>query len=151
MKKILVLLLLAAAVAPASAQKHRKSSSATRQEAKAPDAVQQAFQQRFAGATEVAWHKMASGHWYADFHQDSLATKVEYDPDGQWVATRAAIPPAQLPDTVTRALGTRYPGAVVQEATRIERADVAPYFRLEVDLSGTTKELLANEQGTLIE
>jgi hypothetical protein len=146
-RRLSILFILAAvAVIPAGAQKH-----ADRHGVKAPDAVQQAFEQNFAGVSEETWHKMASGNWYADFSRDSLNAKAEFTADGQWVATRTAVSSAQLPDTVNSAIQQKYPGATISQATWIQRADVAPYYQIALQQGGMEKDILANDKGTITE
>lgn len=156
MKKLSLLLLLAgAAILPASAQKHSRHSEKKRiaitKADKAPDAVAQAFQQKYSSVTPESWHKMASGDWYADFNEDSSASKAEFTPDGQWVATRTALSSAQLPDTLNNAIQQKYPGATISQITHVERSDVAPYYEISLQANGAEKDILANNSGTITE
>lgn len=156
MKKLSLLLFLAgAAILPASAQKHsrhtEKRHEAIAKVEKAPDSVQQAFQQKYSSITGEIWHKMASGDWYTDFNEDSSTSKAEFTPDGQWVATRTALSSSQLPDTITNAIQQKYPGATVSQVTHIERSDVAPYYEISLQVNGAEKDILANNSGTLTE
>lgn len=154
MKKLSICFLLAAAaVSPAMAQRHAKhkaTASVSRIE-KAPDAVVQAFSQNFQNITGETWHKMASGNWYADVSQDSLHTKIEFAPDGNWIATRTALNVTQLPDTINMAIQGKFPGSTIDQATRIQRADVAPYYRIALSVGGNEKDILANDSGTITE
>ncbi|MGH2643429.1 MAG: PepSY-like domain-containing protein [Chitinophagaceae bacterium] len=154
MKKLSLLLLLAgAAILPASAQKHSrhsgKKSVAMAKAEKAPDAVEQAFQQKYASITVESWHKMASDNWYADFNEDSGASKAEFTPGGQWVATRTALTGSQLPDTISKAIQQKYPGAAISQVTHIERSDVAPYYEISLQINGAEKDILANNSGVI--
>lgn len=152
MRKILLFTLLAGIAAfPASAQKSKKHTKAIAAVAKAPDVVKQAFQQNFATATDVNWHKMASGNWFAEFSQDSLQTKAEYTPDGQWVATRTALAETSLPDTVLNAIKIKYPTATIDHILRIQRADVAPYYQIALQVDSAEKDILANDAGSITE
>lgn len=149
MRKLSILVVLAALAAfPALVQAQGKTSK----KEQAPEAVAQAFQQHFGQLAGVeTWHKMASGNWYAAVSSDSLQSKVEFTPDGQWVATRTALSNMQLPDTLTTAIQQKYPGASVDQATRIQRADVAPYYQIALQVSGMQKDILANDLGTITE
>lgn len=154
-KGCLLILLAAAAIIPATAQrrtarhteKHRMVSKVER----APDSVSQAFQEKYPSVTGETWHKMASGHWYADFQQDSTSSKAEFTPDGQWVATRTALTQSQLPDTVVNAIQQKYPGSTIGGITHIERSDVAAYYEISLQVNGAEKDILANSDGTLAE
>lgn len=152
MRKLLLLVLLAGiAAVPASAQKNKKTLHASTAVSKAPDVVAQAFQQNFAAASQVSWHKMASGNWFAEFSQDSLHSKAEYASDGQWIATRTALAATALPDTVTHAIMAAYPGATINEVLRIERADVPAYYQIALLVNGAEKDILANDSGSITE
>jgi hypothetical protein len=149
MKKLNLLVLLAAmAIFPAITQAQSKKSK----KEQAPEAVTQAFQQSFGQWTGLeTWHEMASGNWYAAVSSDTLQSKIEFTPDGQWIATRTALSSMQLPDTLTTAIQQRFPGAQVDQATRIQRADVAPYYQIALQVAGTQKDVLANDFGTITE
>lgn len=152
MKRFLLFALLATiAAVPASAQKHKKTIKTSVAVSKAPTVVTQVFEQNFAAAKNVQWNKMASGNWFASFSQDSLQTKAEFTADGQWVATRTALTPATLPDTVLQAIQLKYPGAVIDHVLRIQRADIAPYYQIALQVDGAEKDILANDAGSITE
>lgn len=133
------LLLVFAAFIPAAAQK-------------VPDAVVQAFKLHFADVSNVTWHKMASGNWYADFSADSsVQSKAEYSQDGQWIATRTSLSAGNLPDTLTKAITTQYPTATIKQITHIQRSDIQPYYQIALETGSGEKEILANNTGTIVE
>lgn len=137
-KYIFFSLLLFAAFIPAAAQK-------------VPDAVVQAFKFHFTNVSNVSWHKMASGNWYADFSTDSLQSKAEYSSDGQWIATRTSLSAGNLPDTLTKAITTQYPTATIKQITHIQRSDIQPYYQIALETGSGEKEILANNTGTIVE
>lgn len=138
----LCILLAVAAVSPAVAQTSTQ----------APETVTQAFSQLFGDVSGASWHKMASGNWYADVALDTLHAKVEFSPDGNWIATRTAVEAAQLPDTLHTAILQRYPGSTINQAMRIQRADVAAaYYQISLDVAGNERDILANDAGTVTE
>lgn len=139
------------AVIPASAQKSGTPIKTSTEVKKAPPAVARAFQQQFADASGLTWHKMASGNWFAAFSADSMRSRAEYTPEGQWVATRTACTEAALPDTVLRAVSERYPGAAIAGILRIQRADVPPYYQIALQEDDTQKNILANDAGSITE
>lgn len=152
MRKIFLLILLAAVAAiPASAQKSKKPVKTSTAVSKAPEAVSQAFQQTFMNASQVSWHKMASGNWFAEFSEDSLQAKAEYTNDGQWVATRTSFSQSALPDTLLNAIKLKYPDATINQVLRIQRADVPAYYQIALDENGAEKDILANDSGSITE
>lgn len=144
-------MLAMAATMTATAQRKHARHKASHEEVKAPDAVRQAFSQNFAEVSSETWHKMASGNWYADFAEDSLEAKAEFTPEGAWVATRTALSPSQLPDTVNTAIRLQFPSAAVSGVTRIQRADVPSYYRIILQTNAGEKQILANDKGVITE
>jgi hypothetical protein len=151
MKKFILWCILATVTMTPAIAQHAHAGKTVAKAEKAPEAVIQAFQQNFSDVSEATWHMMASGNWYADFSQNSMPTKAEFTPDGQWVATRSALTAVQLPDTIHTALQQKYPGSTVSQATLIRRADVAPYYLIALEIGGNEKDVLANDKGAITE
>jgi len=117
----------------------------------APAPVKDAFGQNFAGVNEAKWSKSVTGNWIANFQRDSVKTAVEYTADGNWVATRSEYAGDRLPESVATTLRTKYPSATVKDGWRIERANVAAYYKVNIQDNGTDKSVLINEAGTITE
>ena len=131
-----------------SAKKSKKIIAKT--EAVAPVTVKDAFQQTFSGS-EAKWSKNYSGHWVANFTKEDIKKTAEYDVDGKWVATRSAFAADKLPETVASTLKTKYPDATIKDGWKIERSDVAAYYKVNIQENGTEKAVLINEAGTITE
>ncbi|KAA2244625.1 hypothetical protein F0L74_01225 [Chitinophaga agrisoli] len=129
----------------------KKSKSTTAKALVAPVPVKDAFEQNYAGITDAKWSKRGAGNWVANFSKEDVKTAVEYSPEGSWVATRSEYTADQLPETVASALKTKYPGATVKDASKIERKDVAAYYKVNIQDNGTDKAVLINEAGTITE
>lgn len=138
-----------------SQQKSSKSkkTKTTAKKVEAPAPVKDAFAQNaeFAAATDAQWAKTSGGNWIASFNRDNVKTAVEYNAEGTWVATRSAFETGNLPETVLGTLKNKYPSAVVKEGWKIERADVAAYFKVNIDDNGTAKTVLLNDAGTIVD
>lgn len=117
----------------------------------APAPVKDAFGQNFVGVNEAKWSKSVTGNWIANFQRDSVKTAVEYTADGNWVATRSEYAGDRLPETIATTLKTKYPAATVKDGWRIERANVAAYYKVNIQDNGTDKSVLINEAGTITE
>jgi hypothetical protein len=117
----------------------------------APDPVKGAFEQNFAGITDAKWSKGGSGNWTANFSKEDVKTAAEYSAEGNWIATRSEYKAEQLPETVASTLKTKYPTATVKDGWKIERADVAAYYKVNIQDNGTEKLVLINEAGTITE
>lgn len=152
-----VTLLLCAAIFTSSIafsqQKSTKKSRTTAKKVEAPAPVKAAFEQnaQYAGTTDAAWAKTASGNWIASFNRDSVKTSVEYNAEGAWVATRSEFLNGAVPETVLGTLKNKYPSAVVKEGWKIERADVASYYKVSIEENGAAKTVLLNDAGTIVD
>jgi YD repeat-containing protein len=137
----------------AFSQKKSSKSKAIAKKVEAPAAVKEAFQQngQFAGTADAAWKKTASGNWVASFDKEGIKTAVEYNAEGAWVATRSEYATGNLPETVLGTLKNKYPSAVVKDGWKIERSDVAAYYKINIDDNGSAKTVLLNDAGTIVD
>ncbi|MRG49081.1 hypothetical protein GFS24_28485 [Chitinophaga sp. SYP-B3965] len=140
----------------AFAQQQKTSAKKTKVIAKkieAPANVKDAFQQneQFAGTTDAVWLKTSAGNWIASVNKENIKTAVEYNAEGTWIATRSEFPAGNVPEPVLGTLKNKYPSAVVKEGWKIERADVASYYKINIDDNGTAKTVLLNDAGTIVD
>ncbi|MGX5818443.1 hypothetical protein ACWKWU_09620 [Chitinophaga lutea] len=155
MKK--VTLLLCAAIFSSgvafSQAKSTKKSKVIAKKLEAPAPVKDAFAQNteFSGAADAVWNKTASGNWVATFHKENVKTAAEYNAEGAWVATRSEYQAGALPESVLGTLKNKYPSAVVKDGWKIERSDVAAYYKVNIDDNGTAKTVLLNDAGTIVD
>ncbi|GAA4302403.1 hypothetical protein GCM10023143_04740 [Compostibacter hankyongensis] len=136
------MLFMLAAVTVAFGQKKARET--------APAPVRNALKENFANASDLQWHR-AADNWVAVFKTEEGPAQAEFTPEGTWVATRIELAPTQLPDTLMHNLQLQYPDATVKTVTHITRADIAGYYKIDVDRNGMAATLLGNEQGTLTE
>lgn len=104
-----------------------------------PQAVLDAFNQKFPGKTDVDWEKEKNGVWEAEFDEGTAEWSASFSAGGQWLETEMEIPPAELPAAVKAAVQ----GKKIREAAKILRADGSTVY--EVEMRG--KELLFNGEG----
>lgn len=137
----------------AFSQKKSSKSKAVAKKVEAPAVVKEAFQQNgeFAGTADATWKKTASGNWIASFEKEGVKTAAEYNAEGAWVATRSEYGNGNLPETVLGTLKNKYPSAVVKDGWKIERSDVASYYKINIDDNGAAKTVLLNDAGTIVD
>jgi hypothetical protein len=153
MKK-LVLIICVALISSGTTFAQKKSAKKTKKvvakEVVAPVVVKDAFQQNFSGS-EAKWSKNYSGHWVANFTKEDVKTTAEYDADGKWVATRSSYAGDRIPEAVSSTLRSKYPSATIKDGWKIERSDVAAYYKVNIQDNGVEKVVLINENGTVTE
>ncbi|HVI47277.1 MAG TPA: PepSY-like domain-containing protein [Chitinophaga sp.] len=154
MKKLTLIfcaVLVTSGISFAQQKKSVKKSKTVAHTVEAPAAVKSSFDQNFAGTTSTKWSKTSAGHWNASFLKDNIKTVAEYDAEGKWIATRSSYNAESLPETVTGTLKTKYPAATIKDGWKIERADVAAYYKVNIQDNGADKAVLLNEAGTVTE
>ena len=156
MKKVTVFMcaaILTSGLAFAQQKTTAKKTKAAAKKIEAPANVKDAFQQneQFAGTTDAVWAKTSAGNWIASLNKENIKTAVEYNAEGAWIATRSEYPAGNVPEPVLGTLKNKYPSAVVKEGWKIERADVASYYKINIDDNGTAKTVLLNDAGTIVD
>ncbi|MFY0252718.1 PepSY-like domain-containing protein [Chitinophaga sp. 30R24] len=129
----------------------KKTQPTVTKQVQAPEAVRSSFDQNFAGTTAAKWTKTSAGYWTASFQKDNINTIAEYDAAGKWIATRSEYSAQTLPESVAGTLKTKYPEATIKDGWKIERSDVAAYYKVTIQDNGTEKSVLVNEAGTITE
>jgi hypothetical protein len=154
MKKLTLIfcaVLLTSGITFAQQKKSVKKTHTAVKQVQAPEAVKSSFDQNFAEASAARWTKTSAGRWTASFQKDNINTIAEYDADGKWIATRSAYDAQTLPESVSATLKTKYPEATIKDGWKIERSDVAAYYKINIQDNGTDKAVLLNEAGTITE
>ena len=154
MKKLMLFFcasLLTSGITFAQHKSVKKSKQAVVKVLTAPVPVKDAFSQNFAGVSDEKWSQSGAGNWIANFAKDDVKTTAEYTADGKWIATRSEYTAEKLPETVSSTLKTKYPTATVKDGWKIERADIAAYYKVNIQDNGTEKSVLINEAGTITE
>ncbi|WPQ63917.1 PepSY-like domain-containing protein [Chitinophaga sancti] len=151
----LVLIFFVALITSGTTFAQKKSAKKTKKvvaktEMVAPSVVKDSFQQTFTG-TDAKWSKNYGGNWVANFTKDDVKTAAEFDKDGKWIATRSNYTEANLPNAVATSVKAKYPAATIKDGWKIERSDVASYYKVNIQDNGTEKAVLINEAGTIAE
>ncbi|MDP4263438.1 MAG: PepSY-like domain-containing protein [Bacteroidota bacterium] len=137
MKKIFSLLLLYTGMAAA----------AYAQKLAVPVAVTKAFNTKFPGATDVKWEKENSKELEANFKLNNTNVSANFALDGSWTETETTIKASDLPATVTNAINTKYPGAIIFLAEKIEKPGGIILFEVNLKMNGKKKELELDADG----
>ncbi|MCW3462776.1 PepSY-like domain-containing protein [Chitinophaga nivalis] len=154
MKKLTLIfcaVLFTSGITFAQQKKSVKKTKIVAAKVQAPAAVKSTFEQRFTDVTNEKWTKTSAGHWTVSFQKENIKTLAEYDESGNWVATRSAYDAQTLPESVAGTLKTKYPAATIKDGWKIERADVAAYYKINIQDNGAEKAVLLNEAGTITE
>lgn len=116
-----------------------------------PAEVSSAFAAKFPAAKEVKWEKENSKELEANFMLNNAKVSANFGLDGSWKETETTIPASDLPPAITGAIQTKYPGAAIVLAERIEKPGNKISYEVNIKMNGRKKELEMDSNGKVIE
>jgi Putative beta-lactamase-inhibitor-like, PepSY-like len=140
MKKIFSLLLLYVCMAAATYA----------QKVNVPEAVTKAFNTKFPGAAELKWEKENSKELEANFKLNNATVSANFGLDGSWKETETTINANELPAAVTKAVNTKYSGAVIFLAEKIEKPEGKIFYEVNIKVNSKKKELELTPDGSFV-
>jgi hypothetical protein len=114
-----------------------------------PGAVKTAFSNKFSTASNIKWEKENKKELEANFKMNNTDVSANFGLDGAWVETETTIPASELPAAVTKAVNTKYPGAIYGRTEKIEKPGGKILYEVNITLKGKKKELEMNPDGSL--
>jgi hypothetical protein len=115
-----------------------------------PKPIVDAFQQKFANATNVTWDKLSETEFVASFDLQGKKMAANFNPQGQWLLTSTEVGLDGLPAIVRVVLQTRFLNWKISTAYKIEKADKTEYYRARVTKDETSKEVFVKTNGDII-
>ena len=114
-----------------------------------PPAVTKAFNSKYPGATDVKWGKENAKEYEAEFKLNNTAISANFGTDGSWKETETTIKSSELPEAVTKAIQTKYPGAVINLAEKVEKPEKT-YYETVIKINNKKKEIEILPDGKFI-
>jgi hypothetical protein len=114
-----------------------------------PTAVSKAFNNKYAGATNVKWGKENAKEYEAEFKLNGNSVSANFGADGSWVETETEIKVSDLPAAVIDAIKKNYPGAVITVAEKLEEPGDKLLFETVIKVKGKKKTLEMNANGSV--
>jgi hypothetical protein len=147
------LILVAGLMLSFSAEAQKKKKTKVKAKINVPENVNASFKSQYATAENNKWSKNYTGYYVANFTNAGQKQTVEYNTNGEAVRTRISYDVAtSIPEIVSTALATPYPGATISEAVRMEIAGMKPYYKVKLTTAeNKNKELYISEEGLITE
>ena len=120
--------------------------------AQVPKAVIAAFEKAYPKATVKEYEQKTKDKeiWYEIEYTDGAVTReVKYKADGTLVGTEEDIAVKDLPEAVSKAIASKYPGATITGAEK-ETRDGAVKYEVELQVKGKKQEVKLTDKGEVI-
>lgn len=118
-------------------------------DAEIPTEVTAAFQEMYPNVGAADWEKDGDD-FVVEFMSAGKEHQVEFNANGNVLETEVEINPADLPQSITADVATRYNGAVIEEA-EMETEDGVVTYEVEVSVNGSEVEAEYDANGVFIE
>lgn len=112
--------------------------------------AEKAFQQQFAGASNVKWSKVENGYLQAVFTWANHRTIAYFSPDAEFVGSVRNLLFNQLPLSVMRTIDSHFKDDVVIEIKEITNDD-GTHYDLIVEQKGKKYDVKINNAGEITE
>lgn len=89
-----------------------------------------------------------NGYLEVDIYHDALEKEVYFDNADNWVMTTWDIAIATLPEAVTNAIATTYPGYSIDDADYVETPD-STYYKIEIENNNSDVYINVSPDGTI--
>lgn len=108
--------------------------------------AKEAFETRFAHATQISWEKEGSSDFEVNFKNGNKEMSAVFDAQGKWKETETEMPAKALPAKAIAYLNQHYAGKKIEEVAKIEKADGTINYEAEVN----KKDILFDAGGQFI-
>lgn len=115
-----------------------------------PQAVKDAFQQKFPDAKHVSWGKENAHEFEAEFKLMGTEMSANFDEQGKWMETETDLKKKEVPAAVMQAMQANFPSGKFNELAKIEKPDGNTYYEAEVEKNDSTTEALFDGNGKLV-
>ena len=113
-----------------------------------PGPVKTAFATKYPAAMNVKWGKENAKEYEAEFKLNNNNVSANFLVTGDWVETETVLSITDLPAAISNAIKTKYPGASITKAEKLEKPGNKTLYEVFIKLNGKTKEVELNADGS---
>jgi len=139
MKKIILLAAIAISTVGCAQSKEKKE---------VPKVVTEAFAKEYPN-TKVAWDIEDDG-FEAEFKLNGKDASVDYDKNGNKLATEIEVSESELPTSALSYLKTNYPKNKIKETAKIIDSKNVVTYEAEIKIDGKNSDLLFDANGSFL-
>lgn len=115
-----------------------------------PQAVLDAFNEKYPTATKAKWEQEDDGNFEVEFKMSSNKYEATFTIEGNWLETEKEIKVKELPAGVLESFKATFPKGKIKEAKYIESATRGILYEVEFKEGKIKKEALFDERGKYI-
>ncbi len=108
-----------------------------------PQAVKNAFNQKYPAAQMVAWELERIGEFEAEFKLNKKEMSANFLEDGTWVGSEIEIEKKDLPVTIKNSITVKFPDYEIEEAEISEKPNGEKLYEVELENGKTKMEFKA--------
>ena len=114
-----------------------------------PQSAVDFIKSEFPKAEDLEWEKEGNGY-EAEFKISGVEYSVEFDQEGNWLATEKEINADDVPESVMNVVEDKYPDHKVEEVEYIITAEKNNLYEFELESGDKELEVLIKDDGTII-
>lgn len=100
---------------------------------KVPQAVKNAFNQKYPAAEKVAWELERAGEFEAEFKLAKKEMSANFLEDGTWVGSETEMEEEHLPTVVKNEIAAKFRDYKIEEAELSEKPDGVIVYEIELE------------------
>ena len=108
-----------------------------------PDAVLQAFGEKFPKAEIQEWEKEAEDIFEVSFQESGKSMSSNFNLKGEWLETETTISKVDLPQAIHDSIAHLYPGYQIEKVESCQQVEKALSYEIELENERTDDELEA--------
>jgi hypothetical protein len=116
---------------------------------KVPDAVRQAFEQKYPGVEKVKWDQQ-NGQCIASFKWNDKKCIATFSESGEWLQSETMLKYTELPLDLKKKINVKYTAGSIKEASKMEQPAAISY-RIYLKPGWSPEWIQFAEDGTVIQ
>lgn len=115
-----------------------------------PEAVLEAFQQKYPKEKSPEWEVDANGYYEAHFKKDGEKYRADFSASGQWIETENSIKFDDLPDVVQDIIKDEFDKDEITEIEHVTHSSKGEFYDVEFKQKGKNRDIEFNAEGKII-
>ena len=116
---------------------------------KVPQAVKDAFSEKFPTAKKVDWEKENDQEWEAEFKLNKVEYSANFLADGTWKETEHEISETEVPQQILSSLKSNFPDYEIEEVEMSEKNE-GTFYEFEIEKGKDEWDVTMDSNGKVL-